>query len=107
MGKFDCELYKDRYVIVPVIGKEGHCTAIFDINNKKWMKLKKDGRSGNGTLVNASDKILFLGREDGSVWQFMGLDQPWHNFRDIEIPLNIANNGTKIIAMDPQFCKDN
>ena len=39
MGKYDCELYKDRYVIVPVFGKEGHCTAIFDIDNNKWMNM--------------------------------------------------------------------
>ena len=106
MAKYECELYQDRYVIIPVHGNQGHCTAIFDLKTKKWMKLKHDERTGNGTLVKTYDneKILFLGREEGKVWEFTGIKSGWFDVRDIQIPLKMAQNGTKIISLHPDFC---
>ena len=109
LAKYECELYQDRYVIIPVHDDHGHCTAIFDIETKKWKKLKHDIRTGNGSLVKTydRDKILFLGREDGKVWEFRGIDSGWFDVRGIQVPMKIAQNGTKIITLHPDFCNRN
>ena len=89
-----------------VYAKDGHCTAVFDIEEIKWKKAKYDNRKGNGTLVKSydKDKVLFLGREEGNVWEFMNVDDGWLEWRDVKVPMQIAQNGTKIVALHPDFC---
>ena len=109
MKKYDCELYMDLYVIVPVDDGNHHCTAVFDLDTRMWSKLRRDRRKGNGTLVKTpgdDNKILFLGRVDGSIWEFRGLGSRWNKRKGIKVPMNIAKNGTKIVALHPDFCRN-
>ena len=107
-GALQCELYQDRYVIIPIEDKDSHCTAVFDTNAKKWTKLQYDSRYGNGTLIKTKDKdkILFLGRESRSIWELKGIDEGWQMIEDVKIPRNVAENATKIIALHPEFCNN-
>ena len=49
---------------------------------------------------------VFVGRQEGKVWQFEGIDSGWVEVSKVRIPLKMAQNGTKIIALHPDFCKE-
>ncbi len=113
--KIQCKLYDINHIIVPSTLNESACTAIFDIENRKWSKLKKDERNApfNGTLDiwhGNNDGIIYFGgskvkngKRDEKMWKFYDLKYGW-KLMDIKLPENLVQNSTKMITLHPDFC---
>ena len=111
-----CNLFEDRYVIVPSVKDDSSCTAIFNIETKMWSNLRIDDRNapyhGYFQLLPNSDKkdlLYYYGgfefQSDVSsqdIWQFDGVEEGWF-LLPIKLP-KARNHTVKMALIHPEVC---